>query len=80
MSDHNPRRITSSDLLTWELQMRREGTLPPEVQLRLLEHVANRPVAVALAPGSKVETYEGGHADGYAEGYEAGRGDRLGPG
>lgn len=29
--------ITEDDLLTWELQLTREGTLPPDVQRRLLE-------------------------------------------
>jgi hypothetical protein len=28
--------INDNDLLTWEIQLRREGTLPPEVQGRLL--------------------------------------------
>lgn len=44
---HQPvREITDHDLLTWELQFAKEGTLPPEVQRRLLEHLAERPVAV----------------------------------
>jgi hypothetical protein len=34
--------ITEGDLLTWEVQLRREGTLPPEVQALLLEHVTRR--------------------------------------
>lgn len=29
--------IDENDLLTWEVQLRREGTLPPQVQERLLE-------------------------------------------
>jgi hypothetical protein len=33
--------ITEDDLLTWELQLVREGTLPPDVQRRLVE-VAGR--------------------------------------
>lgn len=33
--------ITDDDLLTWEVQLRREGTLPPEVQERLLGMVRN---------------------------------------
>ena len=35
-------RHERSDLLTWEMQLRKEGTLPPEVQRYLLEHVAQR--------------------------------------
>lgn len=31
--------ITDDDILTWEVQLRREGTLPPQVQERLLEHL-----------------------------------------
>jgi hypothetical protein len=38
--------ITEDDLLTYEIQLKREGTLPTEVQRRLLEHVADRLVAV----------------------------------
>lgn len=34
--------ITDDELLTWEIQLKREGTLPPEVQRRLLEHAADR--------------------------------------
>lgn len=29
--------VTEDNLLTWELQLRREGTLPPEVQVALVE-------------------------------------------
>ncbi len=43
------REPTPHDLLTWGIQFAREGTLPPEVQRRLLEHVACRPVAVATS-------------------------------
>jgi hypothetical protein len=42
------RDITADDLLTWEVQFRREGTLPPEVQRRLLERVARKTVEVKL--------------------------------
>lgn len=45
MPDHEVRPITEHDLLTWELQLKREGTLPPEIQRRLLEQLADRPVA-----------------------------------
>ena len=31
--------ITDDDLLSWELQLQREGTLPPEAQRLLLEAV-----------------------------------------
>lgn len=72
-----PEDITEDDLLTWEVQLRKEGTLPPEVQLRLLEHAADKTIAIDLP---KVETYDGGHKDGYDEGYEAGRASRLGVG
>lgn len=41
------RAITDDDLLTWEIQLKREGTLPVDVQRRLLEHLAERPVAVS---------------------------------
>lgn len=48
--DSDPvREITESDLLTWQVQFQREGTLPPEVQRRLLEHVSNRgPIVVGV--------------------------------
>lgn len=36
------REITEDDLLTWRVQLMAEGTLPPDVQRRLLEHVTNR--------------------------------------
>lgn len=42
--------ITEHDLLTWELQLKREGTLPPEVQVRMLEYLADRTVAVPIVP------------------------------
>ena len=41
------REITEDELLTWEIQLKREGQLPPDVQRRLLEYVAERPVAVS---------------------------------
>lgn len=34
-----PEDIRDDDLLTWEIQLRREGTLPPEVQSVLLQAV-----------------------------------------
>lgn len=41
------REIKDADLLTWEVQFKREGTLPPEAQRRLLEHaLKGRPVIV----------------------------------
>jgi hypothetical protein len=44
---HDPARtITEHDLLSWEIQFKREGTLPPETQRRMLEHLAERPVAI----------------------------------
>lgn len=46
MNPEAVRQINEHDLLTWEIQLQREGTLPPEVQRRLLEHVADRPVTV----------------------------------
>lgn len=42
------RDITEDDLLTWEMQFKREGTLPQEAQRRLLEHVAERPIEVQV--------------------------------
>lgn len=36
--------LSDSDLLTMELQLRKEGTLPPDVQRRLLEYIADRPI------------------------------------
>lgn len=33
--------IDDGDILTWEVQLRREGTLPPEVQGLLLEAVSD---------------------------------------
>lgn len=39
------RDFTDDDLLTWELQLKREGTLPPEIQQRLLEAAAESLVA-----------------------------------
>ena len=41
------REISEDELLTWEIQLKREGQLPPDVQRRLLEYVAERPVAVS---------------------------------
>lgn len=67
-----PEDITEDDLLTWELQLRKEGTLPPDVQRQLLEHVGDRKITAADV--EKVREAE------YAVGYEEGRGDRLGPG
>ena len=29
--------LDESDLFTWQVQLKREGTLPPEIQQRLLE-------------------------------------------
>lgn len=44
---HDPvRDITENDLLTWEMQLKREGTLPFEVQRALLEHLKLRPIQV----------------------------------
>lgn len=48
MPTNEVRPITEDDILRWEIQLKREGTLPPEVQLRLLEHVADRVIAVTL--------------------------------
>lgn len=38
------REIEDDDLLTWEMQFRREGTLPADVQRLLLENALDRPV------------------------------------
>lgn len=45
---HEPvRDITNNDLLTWQAQFAREGTLPPEAIRRLLEHVVEyHPIVV----------------------------------
>lgn len=44
---HHPvREITEDELLTWEVMFSKEGTLPPDVQRRLLEHVAEHPIVV----------------------------------
>ena len=41
------REITEGELLTWQIQFKREGTLPAEVQRRMLEHIIDKhPVAV----------------------------------
>lgn len=37
--------ITEADLFEWELILRREGTLPPEVQRLMLECLRRRPVS-----------------------------------
>ena len=37
MVHRRPDDIDETDLLTWEVQLRREGTLPPDVQHCLLE-------------------------------------------
>lgn len=34
--------ITEDDLLRWEIQLKREGTLPPEAQRLLLELASER--------------------------------------
>lgn len=34
--------VTEENLTVWELQLRREGTLPPDVQTALLEWVTER--------------------------------------
>ena len=41
--------ITEDDLLTWELQLSREGTLPPEAQRLLLAHVRGLEADLAMA-------------------------------
>lgn len=40
------REITEDDLLSWEVLFAKEGTLPPDVQRRLLEHLAEHPICV----------------------------------
>jgi len=36
--------VTEADLFEWELILRREGTLPPEVQRLMIECLRRRPV------------------------------------
>ena len=56
----NPvREITHDDLLTWEVQLKREGTLPPEIIIRLMEHVGDRLVAVDPSQLRKYESARG---------------------
>jgi hypothetical protein len=38
--------VNESAMLTWECQLRREGTLPPAVQRSLMEYILQRPVAL----------------------------------
>lgn len=42
--------INPDELLTWAMQLRREGTLPLEVQWRLLEHLAEAPLDRGSTP------------------------------
>lgn len=78
------REFTEDDLLSLELQVKKEGVLDRQAALDLIE--AHRDALQEVDELQKADTslaaeeYDRGHKDGYDEGYEAGRGDRLGPG
>lgn len=52
---HHLDNITEDDLLTWEIQLRREGTLPPDVQARLIEAVRDELLAQRESPAETLE-------------------------
>lgn len=52
------RVLNADDLLTWEVQLRREGTLPPEAQAALLLYARERldPRKISILPLSSERT------------------------
>jgi peptidoglycan hydrolase CwlO-like protein len=55
--------VTDNDMLTWEMQLRREGTLPPEVQRKLLALVAELYAHIEALDGELAKAEEKADAE-----------------